>query len=213
MEKISKILPPSRRTQYMDLSKRKIAQDDALMGTNDDLFQKPAGRVSALNAKRVDALLANEKMASQKVNVAASEESPVNDITATPVYEKQFNFNNSADAAPEILENMVVDKTSNPIDRVSIANAKEAAEFVQSVPYEKRTSPSANATQNALDPKRPGYESMKEAKQLQAVKNIARKFQSVQDNVNEKKEIRGAKPQSELVTDRLERSNDPGVRT
>ena len=213
MEKISKILPPSRRTQYVDLAKRKFTQEETVNNT-DDFFQKPAGRVSLLNAKRVDTLLANEKVASDKVKVSSSEDSIPNDVAASPVAEKQFTFNESADSAPEILENLVVDKTSNPVDRVSIASAKDAAEFVQSAPYDKKSETSAaGATKNALEAKRSGYENMKEAKQLQAAKDITRKFQNVQESINEKKEIRGAKPQSEAVAERVERTNDSAART
>ncbi len=214
MEKISKIIPPSRRTQYMDLAKRKIATEQSA-GGNEEIFQKPAGRVSTLNAKRIDTLLASEKLKPQVDRSNVADEAPANDVAAAPINERQFDFNRSADAAPEILENMVVDKTSSPIDRVSIANAKNTAQFVQGAPYEKKASPNAtnaNEAKTVTDAKATGYESMREAKQLQAAKNIARKFQNVQENVNEKKEIRGTKPQSEVVAERVERSSETTAR-
>ncbi|MFN7905343.1 MAG: hypothetical protein ACK5P5_09180 [Pseudobdellovibrionaceae bacterium] len=212
MEKISKIIPPSRRTQYMDLAKKRVASQEAGQTGQDEIFAKPTGRVSSMNAKRIEMLsAANEKTLPGKVT--ASEQSiidrPLQDISNSPVPEKSIDFNRSADVAPGILEDLVVNKTSSPVDRVNIARAKEASEFVQGRPYGKQKE-SGNAV---TDPKSASYESMKEAKQLQAARDIAKKFQVNNEVVQAKKEIKGPKTVSETALEKIDRNDENVVRS
>ena len=60
MEKISKIIPPSRRTQYLDLAKRQIAKEQEQTQMQ-DLSGAPSTQASRLNAQRIEKLKANEQ--------------------------------------------------------------------------------------------------------------------------------------------------------
>ncbi len=211
MEKISKIIPPSRRTQYVELAKKNAGKQVAAEVEGSDMFQKPASRVSLMNAQRIETMLAKEKQLPGNVKGFDKEtDDPlVQEIVTGDNAAKSAKFNAAADTSPDILENMVVNKTTTPIDRMNAVRAKEAAEFTQAVPYDKKQSASPLSASEA---KKADYESLKEAKNLQAAKDIAKKFQVSQDNVEAKKEIKGMKPKSEAIVDSIERKNEVAAR-